>query len=63
MKIFNFTNRLNRWKRVEDEMYKVWIGNQTGAILPKWLDFDFHSCMKKTKSLYTLRECEANLHL
>ena len=63
MKIFNFTNRLNRWKRVEDEMYLVWLGNQTGSVLPRWQDSDFKNCMKKTKSLYTLRECEANLHL
>lgn len=62
MKIFNF-NLKNRWQRVEDEMYFIWVGNQSGAILPRFQDAEFKNCMKKIRSLYTLRECEANLHL
>ena len=63
MKIFRFSNHLNRWQRVEDEMYLVWIGNQTGAILPRWQDTDFAKCMEGLKKKYTLKQCEKELHL
>lgn len=62
MKIINF-NPKERWQRVENEMYLVWIGNQSGAILPRFQDMDFANCMKKLKQTYTLKQCEKQLGL
>lgn len=62
MRIFNFDTK-ERWQRVEDEMYLVWLGNQRGAVLPRFLDSDFKKCMKRIKSLYSLRACEKQLKL
>ena len=63
MRIFGFSKNLDRWDRVENEMYLVWIGNQSGAILPKWQDMDFARQMEQLKKKYTLKQCEQNLHL
>ena len=63
MKIFDFTRQFDRWQRVEDEMYFVWLGNQSGAILPRWQDTDFKKCMMNLKKNYTLKECEKQLRL
>lgn len=62
MKIFNF-NLKNRWQRVEDEMYFIWVGNQSGAILPRFQDAEFKNCMENLKKNYTLRQCEKQLGL
>ena len=63
MKIFGFSKHLERWKRVEDEMYLIWIGNQSGAILPRFQDFDFARQMEKLKKKYTLSQCEKQLKI
>lgn len=63
MKLFNFSRQFDRWQRVEDEMYLVWIGNQAGAILPRCSDFDFKKSMEYIKQKYTLKQCEQILHL
>ena len=62
MRIFNF-NLKSRWQRVEDEMYLVWIGNKSGAILPRFQDSEFQQCMEKLKKNYTLKQCEKQLKL
>ena len=62
MRIFNFDTK-ERWQRVEDEMYLVWLGNQSGAILPKFQDTNFKKSMEYIKKNYTLKQCEKNLHL
>lgn len=62
MKIFNL-NPKERWARVENEMYYIWVGDQKGAILPKWQDIDFKNCMNNLKKIHTLKECEKILNL
>lgn len=63
MKIFGFSNHLNRWQRVEDELYYTWIGNQTGAILPRISDIDFQIAFEQAKKKHSLNEWEKFLKL
>lgn len=39
-------NYKQKLKIVEDQCYAVWIASKEGAILPRWLDFDFKAAFK-----------------
>lgn len=58
MKIFSLSKQLDRWDKVEDALYLTWIGNQTGAILPKSCDIDFKIAFENAKKKHSLKEWE-----
>lgn len=63
MKLFNFSKSLDRWDKVENELYYTWIGNQTGAILPRHQDLDFKIAFANAKKKHSLREWEKFLKI
>ena len=56
-------NRTNEWESVKDAMYKIWIGSQTGPILPRWCDFEFKKQVARMMKNYSLHDCKQFLNI